>query len=524
MKSFNSRLSDVIREKGSHLCVGLDMNPEGLGSTSSSLNELKAHAYKVIDATQDLAAAFKPNLAFFERWGSAGFKWLEETMEYFDNENIIIGDAKRGDIGNTAKQYAHSLFSHFGFDAVTFQPNSGAAGEYTGLMVIRKYLDAKGEHNRNVMLIPSSAHGTNPASSVMAGMKVVVVECDKNGNINIDDLKAKAEQYKDTLAGFMVTYPSTHGVYEAGIKEMVDTVHKFGGLVYLDGANMNAQIGLTNPAVIGADVCHLNLHKTFASPHGGGGPGVGPVLVKEFLAPYLPSHPVVATNDSKDGLPAVSSAPYGSAYILPISHAYIRLMGAEGLTMSSKVAILNANYLAKKLDKYFPVLYKGETGNVAHELILDIRPIKYETGISEADVAKRLMDYGFHAPTLSFPVHGTLMVEPTESESLAELNKFIETMISIHGEINEVKNGQADKEDNVLKNAPHPYDELMADEWNHKYGREKAAFPLPWIRENKFHIPVARVNDAYGDRNLMCTCDPIDAYREKTLSFNELKI
>ncbi len=432
---------------------------------------------------------------------------------------------------NQAEGYKHLIdeLGNFlkeitGFDAITFQPNSGAAGEYTGLRTIRQYFDDKGETYRNVMLIPSSAHGTNPASSVMAGMKVVVVECDKNGNIDVNDLKAKAEQHKDNLAGFMVTYPSTHGVYEARIKEMVDTIHNYGGLVYLDGANMNAQMGLTNPATIGADVCHLNLHKTFASPHGGGGPGVGPVLVKEFLAPYLPSHPVVNINESDKALTAVSSAPYGSAYILPIAHAYIRMMGAEGLTMSSKVSILSANYLAKKLNNYFPVLYKGENGNVAHELILDCRPIKYESGISETDIAKRLMDYGFHAPTLSFPVHGTLMVEPTESESLYELNRFIDAMVSIYEEIEEVKNGSADKEDNVLKNAPHPYYELMSDDWSHKYGRGKAAFPTPWIKENKFHIPVARVNDAYGDRNLTCTCDPIDAYREKTLSFRELKI
>ena len=411
-----------------------------------------------------------------------------------------------------------------GFDAITFQPNSGAAGEYTGLRIIRQYFDKKGETHRNIMLIPSSAHGTNPASSVMAGMKVVVVECDKNGNIDVEDLKQKAEKYKDELAGFMVTYPSTHGVYESRIKEMVDIVHEFGGLVYLDGANMNAQMGLTNPATIGADVCHLNLHKTFASPHGGGGPGVGPVLVKEFLSPYLPSHPIVQTNENKDALNAVASAPYGSAYILPIAHAYIRLMGVEGLTMSSKVAILNANYLANKLNDYFPVLYKGENGNVAHEFILDCRPIKHETGITETDIAKRLMDYGYHAPTLSFPVHGTLMIEPTESESLAELTRFMETMISIYNEIEAVKTGKFDKEDNVLKNAPHPYDELMSDDWQHKYGREQAAFPLPWIKENKFHIPVARVNDAYGDRNLMCTCAPIEAYREKTLEVNELKI
>jgi len=423
-----------------------------------------------------------------------------------------------------------------GFDAITFQPNSGAAGEFTGLMVIRRYFKDKGETHRNVMLIPSSAHGTNPASSVMAGMKVVVVECDKNGNIDVEDLKAKAEKHKDELAGFMVTYPSTHGVYEARIKEMVDIIHQYGGLVYMDGANMNAQMGLTSPAEIGADVCHLNLHKTFASPHGGGGPGAGPVLVRKELSKYLPSHTYFRSLNYKLGKggnnederekynTAVSSAPYGSAYILPIAHAYIRMMGSEGLTMSSKIAILSANYIARKLNKYFPVLYKGENGNVAHELILDCRPIKHESGIAETDIAKRLMDYGFHAPTLSFPVHGTLMVEPTESESLYELNRFIETMISIYNEIEEVKNGEADKEDNVLKNSPHPYDELMSDEWNHQYTRTKAAFPVPWLKENKFHIPVARINDAYGDRNLTCTCDPIDAYREEIFQFNEIEI
>ena len=411
-----------------------------------------------------------------------------------------------------------------GFDAITFQPNSGAAGEFTGLMIIRKYLDSKGEHNRNVMLIPSSAHGTNPASSIMAGMKVVVVECDKNGNIDIEDLKKKAFEHKDNLAGFMVTYPSTHGVFESEIKEMSEIIHEYGGLVYMDGANMNAQIGLTKPSIIGADVCHLNLHKTFASPHGGGGPGAGPVLVKEFLKSFLPSHPLENIDSGTELLPAVASAPYGSAYILLIAHAYIRLMGAEGLTNASKIAILNANYLAKKLDNYFPVLYKGEKGNVAHELILDIRPIKHDTGITEADVAKRLMDYGFHAPTLSFPVYGTLMVEPTESESLNELNKFLETLINIYNEIQEIKHGKADAEDNVLKKSPHPYDELMSDKWTHKYGREKAAFPLPWVKENKFHIPVARINDAYGDKNLMCTCTPIDAYRENSFSFKELNV
>ena len=399
-----------------------------------------------------------------------------------------------------------------GFEKISFQPNSGAAGEYTGLMTIRSYHEKNGQANRNVILIPSSAHGTNPASAVMAGMIVKVVDCDDNGNISVSDLKQKAEENKENLAGFMVTYPSTHGVFESAIVEMIDIIHKNGGLVYMDGANMNAQVGLTSPAQIGADVCHLNLHKTFAIPHGGGGPGVGPIGVAKHLVEFLPSNPIIKIG-GENSIKAVSSAPYGSASVLTISHAYVMMMGGEGLTKATKYAILNANYIANKLDKYFNVLYKGENGYVAHEMILDCRNLKHETGISETDISKRLMDYGFHAPTLSFPVHGTLMVEPTESESLQELNRFIETMITIYNEIQEVVADDNLKNDNVLINAPHTLDVISANEWNHKYSREKAVFPLSWIKENKFFPASSRIDDAYGDRNLMCTCDPIESYK-----------
>ncbi len=405
----------------------------------------------------------------------------------------------------------HYLKEITGFKKISFQPNSGAAGEYTGLMTIRAYHAKNGETNRNVILIPSSAHGTNPASAVMAGMDVVVVACDDNGNISVDDLKQKAEENKENLAGFMVTYPSTHGVYESAITEMIDIVHKNGGLVYMDGANMNAQVGLTSPAQIGADVCHLNLHKTFAIPHGGGGPGVGPIGVAEHLVEFLPSNPVVNIG-GENAIKAVSSAPWGSASVLTISHAYVMMMGGDGLTKATKYAILNANYIAAKLDKYFKVLYRGDSGFVAHEMILDCRNLKRDTGISETDISKRLMDYGFHAPTLSFPVHGTLMVEPTESESLQELDRFIDTMTEIYNEIQEVVNDENLKDDNALINAPHTLKVISSNEWNHKYSREKAAFPLPWIIENKFFPASSRIDDAYGDRNLMCTCDPIKSY------------
>jgi len=401
-----------------------------------------------------------------------------------------------------------------GFAGITFQPNSGAAGEYAGLLMIREYHLSRGEGHRNIVLIPSSAHGTNPASGVMAGMKVVVVDCDEYGNIDVTDLEKKAEENSKNLAAFMITYPSTHGVFEPDVKKLIKTIHKHGGQVYMDGANMNAQVGLTNPGIIGADVCHLNLHKTFAIPHGGGGPGVGPVCVAEHLVEFLPTHPVVATG-GKNGIGSVAGAPWGSSSILVISYAYCRLLGEQGLTESTRVAILNANYLANALKDHYKILYKGKAGFVAHEMILDCRPFKNDAGITEADIAKRLMDYGFHAPTLSFPVHGTLMVEPTESESLQELDRFVEAMESIHNEIEEIKSGAVDKDDNVLKNAPHTAEATTSDDWSHPYKRKKAAYPMPWNMEIKLWPAVGRINDAYGDRNLVCTCAPIDSYRKE---------
>ena len=400
-----------------------------------------------------------------------------------------------------------------GFSAISFQPNSGAAGEYSGLMVIREYHLTRGDEKRNIVLIPSSAHGTNPASAAMAGMKIIIVDCDDKGNINVEELRKKAEEHKDDLAGFMITYPSTHGVFESAVIEMSEIIHSNGGLVYMDGANMNAQVGLTNPGHIGADVCHLNLHKTFAIPHGGGGPGMGPILVNDKLAEFLPSHHFVETGGSH-GTSAVAGAPFGSGHILTISHAYVMMMGSFGLTQATKYAILNANYIAASLKGSYKTLYTGKNGFVAHEMILDCRNFKAEAGITEADIAKRLMDYGFHAPTLSFPVHGTLMVEPTESESLRELDKFISAMKSIWNEIQEIKEGKADKDDNVLHNSPHTMKAVTANEWNHPYDRQKAAFPLKWVEENKFWPSVGRIDDGYGDRNLVCTCEAIDVYRE----------
>jgi len=391
-----------------------------------------------------------------------------------------------------------------GMADISLMPNSGAAGEYAGLMVIHEYHKSRGEGERDVVLIPASAHGTNPASAVMAGLKVVVVKCDERGNVDMLDLKAKAEEYKENLAAFMVTYPSTHGVFESSIIEMCEIIHNNGGQVYMDGANMNAQVGLTNPKMIGADVCHLNLHKTFAIPHGGGGPGVGPIGVASHLVEFLPSHPIM--NNGHVGITAVSGAPWGSASVLPITYGYIKMMGAEGLTEATKVAILNANYIASALKDNYGILYTGEKGRVAHELILECRHLKVSAGVSEEDIAKRLMDYGFHAPTLSFPVHGTLMIEPTESESKSELDRFIGALNSVFAEVKEIENGEADKTDNVLKNAPHTAESVCANEWEHAYPREKAAYPLEWIRENKYWVPVGRVDNAWGDRNLICTC------------------
>jgi glycine dehydrogenase len=397
-----------------------------------------------------------------------------------------------------------------GFDACSLQPNSGAQGEYAGLMVIRAYHQATGGAHRNVSLIPSSAHGTNPASAVMAGMEVVVVACDERGNIDVADLRAKAEQYSDRLSCLMVTYPSTHGVFETSIKEICDIIHQHGGKVYMDGANMNAQVGLTSPAAIGADVCHLNLHKTFAIPHGGGGPGMGPICCNNSLAPYLPNH-IFAQMGGEQGTTAVSAAPWGSASILLISYAYIKMLGAEGVTNATKYAILNANYMKARLEGAYQILYTGENGRCAHEMIVDMRPFKSLAGAE--DIAKRLMDYGFHAPTLSFPVAGTIMIEPTESESKAELDRFCDALLSIRKELDEIASGDYSHDDNVLHNAPHTVEETTADNWSHPYTREKAAFPLPYLRQGwKFWATVGRIDQAFGDRNLVCTCPPMEEY------------
>jgi glycine dehydrogenase len=384
-------------------------------------------------------------------------------------------------------------------------------------MVIRAYHIANGNSHRNIALIPSSAHGTNPASAAMAGMKIVVVKCDEKGNIDINDLRTKAEQHKDDLSCLMVTYPSTHGVYEEAITDITKIIHDNGGLVYMDGANMNAQVGLTSPGNIGADVCHLNLHKTFAIPHGGGGPGMGPIGVVEKLVPFLPSHTIVNTGGEK-GITAVSAAPYGSALILLISYGYIKMLGSDGLKAATEMAILNANYMKEILKDHYKILYTGANGRCAHEMILDCNDFKMASGVEVADIAKRLMDYGFHAPTVAFPVVNTLMVEPTESESKAELDRFCEAMIAIRKEIQEIIDGQFDKTNNVIKNAPHTAKLTVNDNWNKPYGREKAAFPLKWVKANKFWPSVARVDNAYGDRNLVCTCAPIESYIEEAVS------
>ncbi|WP_061215580.1 aminomethyl-transferring glycine dehydrogenase [Leptospira santarosai] len=398
-----------------------------------------------------------------------------------------------------------------GFAGISLQPNAGSQGEYAGLLAIRRYHESRKESHRNVCLIPISAHGTNPASAAMAGFKVVVVSCDQNGNVDLEDLKVKAEEHKNDLAALMITYPSTHGVFEESVKEICRIVHSRGGQVYMDGANMNAQVGLTSPGEIGADVCHLNLHKTFCIPHGGGGPGVGPIGVAKHLVPFLPGH-VLVNNATGNEHGAVSAAPWGSASILLISWIYIALMGTDGLTNATRISILNANYIAKRLEKAYPVLYKGKNGFVAHECILDVRPFKKSAGIEVEDVAKRLIDYGFHAPTMSFPVPGTLMIEPTESESLEELDRFCEAMLLIHQEILDVQNGTLDKIDNPLKNSPHTATMATSDRWDHLYPRERAAYPAPWSRDHKFWPFVGRVDNVYGDRNLVCSCLPIESY------------
>lgn len=432
------------------------------------------------------------------------------TMPEFANIHPFAPSSQTQGYQQMLRQLEKDLCEVTGFDAMSMQPNSGAQGEYAGLMVIRAYHIANGDSHRNICLIPSSAHGTNPASAVMAGMQVVVTKCDEQGNIDVEDLRAKAEQYKDTLAALMVTYPSTHGVFEESIKEITNIVHAHGGQVYMDGANMNAQVGLTNPATIGADVCHLNLHKTFAIPHGGGGPGMGPIGVKKHLVPFLPGH-VYQKVGGDQGITAISAAPYGSALILLISYGYIKMLGAKGLTDSTKYAILNANYMKARLSGSYDALYVGANGRVAHEMIIDCRDFK-KVGVEVADIAKRLMDYGFHAPTVSFPVAGTLMVEPTESESKAEMDRFCDAMIEIRKEIAEIENGTYSQSDNVLINAPHTSEVVTSDSWVHSYSRQKAAYPLPYIKEAKVWPSVGRVDNAYGDRNLICTCPPLEMY------------
>ena len=411
-----------------------------------------------------------------------------------------------------AKTLSDWLMDMTGLQGCSLQPNSGAQGEYAGLLVIRAFHLDNGNNHRNICLIPASAHGTNPASAVMCGMKVVVVECDDNGNIDVKDLKAKAEQHQETLAAIMVTYPSTHGVFEEAIGDICNIVHDNGGQVYLDGANLNAMVGLARIGEFGADVCHINLHKTFAIPHGGGGPGMGPICVANHLIPFLPGHPIL--NNSETAIHAVSAAPLGSAGILPISWAYIAMLGDDGLKASTEIAILNANYMAHKLQSYFPILYRGAQGYSAHEFILDLRPLKKESGISDEDVAKRLIDYGYHAPTMSFPVPGTLMIEPTESESKKELDRFCDAMIAIKNEIDDVINGKMDAEDNPLKNAPHTAHAIASDEWNHPYSRQKAAYPAPYLKNHKYWPSVGRIDNAYGDRNLICTCPPVEVYKK----------
>jgi glycine dehydrogenase len=440
---------------------------------------------------------------------NAATEMLPLSMTNWANIHPFVPIEQAEGYQTVLKELAKDLSVITGFADTSLQPNSGAQGEYAGLMVIRAYHESRGDSERNICLIPSSAHGTNPASAVMAGMKVIVTKTDEKGNIDVADLEEKAKLYSDNLAALMVTYPSTHGVFESSIKQITKLIHDHGGQVYMDGANMNAQVGLTNPATIGADVCHLNLHKTFAIPHGGGGPGVGPICVAPQLVPFLPSNPVIATGGKK-AITAISAAPWGSSLACLISYSYIKMLGEQGLTQSTKIAILNANYIKHRLEGKFEVLYTGEKGRAAHEMILDCRPFK-NNGIEVTDIAKRLMDYGFHAPTVSFPVAGTVMIEPTESENLAELDRFCEAMISIRAEIDE---SNPDEPDNVLKNAPHTLEMITSDEWQFPYSRQKASFPLPYIRENKFWPSVRRVDDAYGDRNLICTCAPIEAYME----------
>ena len=433
------------------------------------------------------------------------------TWPAFGDVHPFAPPAQAGGYRRIIEELEGYLCAITGFEAVSLQPNSGAQGEFAGLLVIRAYHHARGERDRDVVLIPASAHGTNPASAVMAGLQPVVVACDGEGNVDLADLRAKASEHGSRLSALMITYPSTHGVFEDAIQDICRAIHEQGGQVYMDGANLNAQVGLTSPARIGADVCHLNLHKTFAIPHGGGGPGMGPIAVASHLAPYLPRHPL-AEPGSGTAIAPISAAPWGSASILLISYAYIRLLGARGVTAATEHAILNANYVKARLETRYDVLYARPNGRVAHELIFDLRPLKARANVTAQDVAKRLMDYGFHAPTVSFPVAGTLMVEPTESEPLEELDRFCDAMLAIRDEIEDVAAGRADPADNVLKNAPHTMEEVAGDEWTHPYTRRAAAFPRPFVADNKVWPAVGRIDDAHGDRNLVCACPPVEEY------------
>ena len=444
---------------------------------------------------------------------NAAAEMLPLSWPAFANMHPFVPVEQAAGYHEVLRSLERDLAEVTGFAATSLQPNSGAQGEYAGLLVIRAYHRSRGDHHRVTALIPSSAHGTNPASAVMAGMDVVVVGCDEHGNVDLVDLRNKAEQHKETLAAMMVTYPSTHGVFESGIKEATAIIHEFGGQVYMDGANMNAQVGLTSPGMIGADVCHLNLHKTFAIPHGGGGPGVGPICVASHLAPFLMGHPIVECGGTH-AIGPVSAAPFGSALVTLISYGYIKMLGGEGLTQSTRVAILNANYMKSRLEAAYPILYTGENGRAAHEMILDCRPLKRDTGIEVTDIAKRLMDFGYHAPTVSFPVGGTMMVEPTESESWVELDRFCDAMLAIHAEAMAIADGSSDAHNNPLKNAPHTQAMLVADHWTLPYSRQQAGFPMADSLENKVWPAVRRVDDAYGDRNLICTCAPMEAYQD----------
>ena len=444
---------------------------------------------------------------------NAAAEMLPLSWPAFANMHPFVPVEQAAGYHEVLRSLERDLAEVTGFAATSLQPNSGAQGEYAGLLVIRAYHRSRGDHHRVTALIPSSAHGTNPASAVMAGMDVVVVGCDEHGNVDLVDLRNKAEQHKETLAAMMVTYPSTHGVFESGIKEATSIIHQFGGQVYMDGANMNAQVGLTSPGMIGADVCHLNLHKTFAIPHGGGGPGVGPICVASHLAPFLMGHPIVECGGTH-AIGPVSAAPFGSALVTLISYGYIKMLGGEGLTQSTRVAILNANYMKSRLEAAYPILYTGENGRAAHEMILDCRPLKRDTGIEVTDIAKRLMDFGYHAPTVSFPVGGTMMVEPTESESRVELDRFCDAMLAIHAEAMAIADGSSDAHNNPLKNAPHTQAMLVADHWTLPYSRQQAGFPMADSLENKVWPAVRRVDDAYGDRNLICTCAPMEAYQD----------